>query len=423
MVEFYLPIVRELSMQGYIEAGQVITADGTVYDDGAVRIDGTQIRAVGPQEDVDSDDIDYQYELPDHTLMPGIIDVHTHLSSTGNPDVTADDLLRSVSKKTVDAVANARSTIEAEVTAVRDVGSALDVAMSVRDDVDAGRIPGPRIVACGQGLTATGGHADVSPWHIDTENVDGQGRVANGVSEVRAAVREQLERDADAIKVWATGGVIDPEGEIDTLEYSQEELNAIVGEADRHNVHVAAHAHRPNGILACVEAGVRSIEHGMYMDDESIKAMAKNDAYLTLTMAVMQTLITSDSVPEYYKTNTEAAVEYRRSKIQDALDAGVKFVMGTDAGAPTLPHGENTLELECMVDAGIDPLEAIEIATRQSAELLGLGETVGVLRDGFEADLIAVDGDPLADVKVLRDSGNIDLVMVGGNVMKNTMEE
>ena len=410
-------------MQVYIEAGQVITADGTVYDDGAVRIEDRAITAVGPSEDVDSEGVEGQYSLPDHTLLPGIIDAHTHLSSTGNPDVSADDLLRSISKKTLDAVNSARTTVEAGVTTVRDVGSALDVAMNVRDEVTVGKVPGPRIVACGQGLTATGGHADVSPWHIDTDNVDGQGRIANGVSEVRTAVREQLERDADAIKVWATGGVIDPEGEIDTIEYSQEELDAIVAEAERHNVHVAAHAHPPSGIQACVDAGVRSIEHGMYMDDASIEAMAENDVYLTLTMAVMQTLITSDAVPEYYKTNTEEAVDYRRSKLQDAQDAGVKFVMGTDAGAPTLPHGENTLELECMVDAGLDPLEAIEISTRQTAELLELDDIIGVLREGFEADLIAVHGDPLDDITVLRDSENIDLVTVGGREMKNTVDQ
>lgn len=410
-------------MQVYIEAGQVITADGTVYDDGAVRIEDRAITAIGPSEDVDSEGVEGQYSLPDHTLMPGIVDAHTHLSSTGNPDVSADDLLRSISKKTLDAVNSARTTVEAGVTTVRDVGSALDVAMNVRDEVTVGKVPGPRIVACGQGLTATGGHADVSPWHIDTDNVDGQGQIANGVSEVRTAVREQLERDADAIKVWATGGVIDPEGEIDTIEYSQEELDAIVAEAERHNVHVAAHAHPPSGILACVDAGVRSIEHGMYMDDASIEAMAENDVYLTLTMAVMQTLITSDAVPEYYKTNTEEAVDYRRSKLQDAQDAGVKFVMGTDAGAPTLPHGENTLELECMVDAGLDPLEAIEISTRQTAELLELDDKIGVLQEGFEADLIAVHGDPLDDITVLRDSENIDLVTVGGREMKNTVNQ
>lgn len=409
-------------MHSYIQAGQVVTADGTVYEDAAVRIEDGALVAVGPSEGVNRDGVDLEYSLPNHTVMPGIIDVHTHLSSTGNPDVTADDLLRSVSQKSLDAVKNARTTVEAGVTTVRDVGSALDVAMTVRNEVNAGTVPGPRIVACGQGLTATGGHADVSPWHISPSEVDGQGRIANGVSEVRAAVREQLEREADAIKVWATGGVIDPEGEIETLEYSQEELNAIVAEADRHNVHVAAHAHAPNGINACVEAGVRSIEHGMYIDDESIEAMAENDVYLTLTMAVMQTLIASDAVPEYYKTNTEEAIEYRRSKMEDAQEAGVKFVMGTDAGAPTLPHGENMLELECMVDAGLDPIEAIEISTRQTAELLELDDRVGVLREGFEADILAVNGDPLDDITVLRDAKNIELVTVGGRVMKNTIE-
>lgn len=410
-------------MQAYIEAGQIITGRGTVYEDGAIRIGNDSIDAVGSSEDVSREGVELTFSLPEHTIQPGIIDAHTHLATTGNPDVTSDDLLRSISQKSLDAVKHARTTVEAGVTTVRDVGSALDVAMTVRDEIAAGSVPGPRIVASGQGLTATGGHADVTPWHIETDNVNGQGRVANGVAEVREAVREQLEREADAIKVWATGGVIDPEGEIETLEYSPEELKAIVEEADRHNVDVAAHAHAPNGILACVDAGVHSIEHGMYMDDEAMQAMAENDVYLTLTMAVMQTLTSSDAVPEYYKTNTESAIEYRRSKMEDAQEAGVKFVMGTDAGAPTLPHGENTLELECMVDAGIDPLEAIEISTRQTAEMLGMDETVGVLQDGFDADLIAVKGDPLEDITTLRDPENIDLVTVDGEIMKNNVSE
>jgi imidazolonepropionase-like amidohydrolase len=410
-------------MQAYIEAGQIITGRGTVYEDGAIRIEDDGIAAVGPNEDVNGDSVELTFSLPQHTIQPGIIDAHTHLSTTGNPDVASDDLLRSISQKSLDAVKHARTTVEAGVTTVRDVGSALDVAMTVRDEIAAGSVPGPRIVACGQGLTATGGHADVTPWHVESENVDGQGRIANGVAEVREAVREQLEREADAIKVWATGGVIDPEGEIDTLEYSPEELKAIVEEADRHNVDVAAHAHAPNGILACVDAGVHSIEHGMYMDDEAMQAMAENDVYLTLTMAVMQTLTSSDAVPEYYKTNTESAIEYRRSKMEDAQEAGVKFVMGTDAGAPTLSHGENTLELECMVDAGIDPLEAIEISTRQTAEMLEMDETIGVLQDGFDADLIAVKGDPLEDITTLRDPENIDLVTVEGEIMKNNLSE
>jgi imidazolonepropionase-like amidohydrolase len=159
----------------------------------------------------------------------------------------------------------------------------------------------------------------------------------------------------------------------------------------------------------------------MYMDTESMTAMAENDVYLVLTMSVMQTLIASDAVPDFYRTNTEEAVEYRRSRMAEARDLGVKFAMGTDAGAPTLPHGENALELECMVDAGLDPLDAIEISTAGTAELLELDDRVGTLREGFEADLLAVAGDPTEDVTVLRDASNVELVLVGGRVVKEAL--
>lgn len=408
-------------MRRRISANRLITGDQDIIDDGAVLIEDDVIVEMGSDEDVSSEDIAVEHSLNDHTLMPGIIDAHTHIASNGNPNVVEDELGRSLSQRTIDAIQNAKTTVEAGITTIRDVGSPSDIAMTVRDAIEQGSFPGPRIVACGQGLSATGGHGIVTPWYLERGADDGMAREANGVSDVRNAVREQVRKEADAIKVWATGGVIDPEGEIETVEFSPEELTAIVEEANRHNLHVASHAHPPNGILTSVEAGVRSVEHGMYMDAESMDAMAENDVYLVLTMAVMQTIIQSDSVPEYYRTNTEEAVEYRRSKLSEAKERGVKFAMGTDAGAPTMHHGENTLELECMVDADLDPLEAIEISTRQTAEMLGL-QDVGVLGTGNQADLIAIRGDPLEDITVIRDQTNVELVTVGGRVAKDETE-
>ena len=402
-------------MKTYLEAGTVVTGDGTTYADGAVLVDGREVVAVGPAEDVPDEGADRTHALPGHTVMPGLIDAHTHLATSGSSDIVADELTRSTARKAVDALKHARTTVEAGVTTVRDVGSAADVAQVVRDEVRAGEFPGPRVVACGQGLTATGGHADLTPWHLDAAPEAMQGRVANGVAGVRTAVREQLQRGADAVKVWATGGVIDPEGEVDVVEYSQAELDALVEEAGRHNAHVAAHAHPPGGIRACVEAGVRSIEHGMYIDEESAALMAEHGTYLVSTLSVMERLATNPDVPEYYRTNARAAIEHHTSMLPAVAEMGVPLAMGTDAGAPTYDHGGNASELVCLADAGLDAADVIEIATRNTAELLEFDD-LGVLEAGYRADVIAVAGDPLDDVSVLADPENVSLVTVDGAV-------
>jgi imidazolonepropionase-like amidohydrolase len=399
----------------YVEAGRVVTGDGDAFRDGAVLIADDRIEAVGPVEDVSPEDADREYHLPEHTLLPGLIDAHVHIASLGDPNRSAYVLGTSTAERVIQTVGNARATVEAGITTVRDVGSPGDVPMVVRDAVADGTIRGPRIVTCGQGLTATGGHGDAVPPHLSHEGVAENGRVANGVAAVRTAVREQLQRGADAVKVWATGGVIDPEGEIDVVEYSQTELNALVEEADRHNAHVAAHAHPPSGIQSCVEAGVRSIEHGMYVDEESAALMAEHGTYLVSTLSVMERLSTNPDVPEYYRTNSRAAMEHHASMLPTVREMGVPLAMGTDAGAPTYDHGGNASELVCLADAGLDAADVIEIATRNTAELLEFDD-LGVLEPGYLADVIAVAGDPLDDVSVLADPENVSLVVGDGRV-------
>ena len=404
-------------MRTYIEANRVLTGDGETYVDGAVLVEDGTITAVGPAADISENGATHEYKFPDHTVLPGLIDAHTHFASLGGPDRAGYTVGSSTADRVIHTIENAQRTIDAGITTVRDVGSPGDVPMVVRDAIAEGTVEGPRIVTCGQGLTATGGHGYPLPPHLSDEDVVLNGYRADGVEEVRTGVRTQLERGADAIKVWATGGVIDPEGEIDTIEYSQEELDAIVAEAERHNVHVAAHAHPPSGIQACVDAGVRSIEHGMYMDDASIEAMAENDVYLVSTLSVMHNLMNHPDVPEYYRTNTRAAIDHHVSKLPDAVDAGVPLAMGTDAGAPTYSHGGNAAELKYLVKAGLKPATVIEIATRQTAELLEY-EDLGVLADGYKADLIAVNGDPHRDIEVLTEPANVEFVMIDGVSVK-----
>lgn len=405
-------------MKTYISANLLIMGDGEEYTDGALLIEDDTILDVGPAESVSSESADRAYDFSEETVMPGLIDAHTHFSSFGDADIEGYTVGSSTADRVLHTIQNARETIDNGITTIRDVGSPGDIPMVVRDAIADGKVRGPRVVTCGQGLTATGGHGYPLSPHVAEDNLPINGYRADGVDEVITGVRTQLERGADAIKVWATGGVIDPEGEIDTVEYSQEELNAIVAEADRHNVHVAAHAHPPSGIQACVEAGVRSIEHGMYIDDASIEAMAENNVYLVSTLSVMHNLKNHPNVPDYYRTNTESAIEHHVSKLPDAVEAGVPLAMGTDAGAPTYAHGGNADELRYLVEAGLEASTVIEIATRQTAKLLEFDD-LGVLRPGYKADIIAVKGNPLRNVDVLTESSNIRFVMSDGQVMKS----
>jgi imidazolonepropionase-like amidohydrolase len=418
-----------LSIQ--IQAGTVITSDETVYDDGAVSIVDGEIAYVGPVESAPTQDHVDEYILPEHTLLPGLIDGHVHLGTSGDEDLPRDTLRSSPTQRTVQAIENARATVNAGFTTVRDTASMDDVAVTVRDAVAAGTFHGPRILAAGNGLLRTGGHGVKRPWFWpDAMNDFGRWRVADGVDEVQRAVREQLELGADYIKVFATTGVTDPDNLL--LEYSPEEIRALIAEADRHGVDVAAHAHPPEGIKLLVDAGVRSIEHGAYMDDEAIEKMADNDVYVTLTRSMMTLLLEWDNslypilrdekgAPSNHQANAKAALDHQASKIPFAHEKGI-IAMGSDTGGPWNRHGDNADELVQMVEAGLDPLEVIRISTHNTASMLRLGDRVGQLREGYEADLIAVAGDPTADISIFTDPANVELVMVGGDLVKNEID-
>lgn len=410
-------------MRTYIEASQVLDGTGTHYTDGAVLVEDNKIQQVGPSEDVNAEAADETLILGDQTVLPGLIDTHTHISNDGAVDRTRYLLLSSPAERTADTIKHARDTINAGVTTIRDVGSPMDIPMVVREKITAGDFVGPRILTAGRGITATGGHGkDGIPWDLaDVDAVDAgrKGRIANGVPEIKRAVREQLQKEADLIKVWATGGIIDPEEQAMTMEFSQEELNAIVAEADRHNVPVASHAHNPRGIIASVEAGVDTIEHGMYMDEESIEAMAENDVTLVSTLSIMKKLSMSDDVPPHYHKNAARALEHHESMLLEARKSGVPLAMGTDAGSSTYPHGENAFELQCYVEAGLDPVDVIQISTSESAAAIGLGDTTGTLAESYAADVIAVDGDPTSDIGILCDPANVGFVMANGKIVKN----
>lgn len=413
--------LRPWTMAIRIEAGQIITGDGAVYQDGTIQIEANTIVDVGPAENGAGDDVDESYHLPDHTLMPGLIDSHVHLSLSANP-ITEDSVGRSSTQVAIDAVKSARRTVHAGVTTVRDLGSPSDTVTTVRNETEAGELVGPRILAAGEGLVITGGHGVISPLHLDASAAPGRiARETDGVADMKKAVREQVARGADVIKLYVSGGMTESEGILKGQHFSEEELSAAVAEASRHGLPVTAHAHPPGGIIAAVEAGVDSIEHGTFINQEAIDLMAKNDVDLVPTISIMDKLATSETVPEHYRNNAQSALDNYTSMIPEARDRGITVGMGTDVGAIVYENGANAYELECLVDTGLEPLEVIEIGTRETAEILDLDDTIGQLKTGYAADLLAVRGNPLDDISILQDHGRIDLVMKDGEMISHSL--
>jgi imidazolonepropionase-like amidohydrolase len=326
-------------------------------------------------------------DLPGCTLLPGLVDVHVHLVASGGPDL-ANDIPSSPAGRTVVAVANARRQLERGVTLVRDLGAPGDEAIAVGRAVEAGEVQGPRVIPAGPAVTMTGGHI---PY---------LGRIADGADGVRHAVRANAALGARCIKVVATGGVLTRGIDPREAAYTQAELDALVDEAHRLGLRVAAHAIGEGGALAALRAGVDSIEHGMFLDDETIEAMLAGGARYTPTFSAPNGILAGAAVPAWIKDRARPAAEAQVGSFRAAAEAGVKVVAGTDAGTPDNPHGGVAREVAFMVEAGFDPLLALRAATGEAADLLGVSDR-GVLRPGAAADVLAVHGDAVADVSAL----------------------
>jgi imidazolonepropionase-like amidohydrolase len=346
-------------------------------------------------------------DLGGRTLLPGLIDAHTHLLGEMAP-THAESVMRGVQESDADralrGVAHARATLLAGFTTVRDVGGTFAIR-SLRDAIADGRVSGPRIVAANHAIGITGGHCD------DTNGLrpdvfggppDFRAGIADGPDEVRKAVRHQIKLGADVIKVCATGGVLSSGDGAGDPQLTVAELTAIVEEAGRAGRKVAAHAHGTEGIKDAVRAGVHSIEHGSLLDAEAIALMKKKGTFLVPTVYVGRVI---EQAADGGNLAPDSAAKARfiaprmRDSFARAVKAGVKIAFGTDAGV--FPHGDNAREFSVMVDLGMAPKDAIVAATRSAAELLGLRD-LGQVKPGFIADLVVVDGDPLADIRVLE---------------------
>jgi len=341
-------------------------------------------------------------------VLPGLIDAHVHLTSDrGGQDALVAGFTESVADEAFEAAVNARKTLAAGFTTVRNLGDGDYVTLALRDAIAAGKVPGPRILDAGRGISATSGHADPGLGvNDDLRELALRGRaMCDGVESCRRAVREQVAHGVDVIKITTTGGVNSRIGVGLGVQLFDDEVEALVSTARMYGKKVAVHAHGNDGILIALRHGVASVEHGTLMDDESIALFKKSGAYY------VPTLSTINGYKERLAANPEAYIGEVLKKIQwrigitgkslrAAHAAGVKIAFGTDAGVSK--HGRNADEFELMVQFGMTPAEAIFAATINGADLLGLADQVGRIAPGFKADLIAVDNDPLSDVTTLK---------------------
>jgi imidazolonepropionase-like amidohydrolase len=380
----------------------------------AVVIEGEKITQVAPSSEVKAGAGDATIDLPDATLLPGLIDMHTHLTFDLN-SLGYQGLGISTAREALHGARNARRTLEAGFTTVRNVGAKDYADIALRDAINDGDVIGPRMVASGPALGITGGHCDENllppAFHFQGEGV------ADGVEAVQHKVREVIKYGADVIKICATGGVLSKGDDPNASQYTLEEMKAIVADAHRLGRRVAAHAHGAEGVRWASEAGVDSVEHGHLMDDAAIATLKKNGTYLVPTLFLteyMQQHMEHSDIPEYSRQKMRDVAAVAQQNAKKAFAAGVKVAFGTDAAV--YPHGLNAGEFHVYVKLGMTPLAAIQTATINAADLLGWKDRVGTLEPGRWADIVAVDGDPTKDVTILE---HVKFVMKGGTVYKN----
>lgn len=402
----------------FVQAGRLLAdpASGRVEVERTVVVQGGRVVAVraGYVADVGGSVID----LRDSFVLPGLIDSHVHILHEAGPGSSLARVTKSTSALAIDGAEYALRTLRAGFTTIADVGDDNDAIFALRDGIAAGKVPGPRIVASGSIITPDGGHADVHGYRTEVLRLLANPAACSGADDCRRAVRRQVQAGADFIKIAATGGVLSNTATGLDQQFSDAELAAIVETAHSLGRRVTAHAHAVHGINAALRAGVDSIEHGTYLDAESIALFKARGAYL------VPTLLAGDYVPKQAARPDSWFSPAMRAKIKEAAphsqlmahrarDGGIKMALGTDCGV--IPHGMNAQELELMVKGGFTPLQAIVAATVSAADHLALSGEVGTLAAGKSADLIAVYGDPTRQVTELE---NARFVMKQGVVYR-----
>ncbi|MDR3635430.1 MAG: amidohydrolase family protein [Isosphaeraceae bacterium] len=407
-----------------VRAGRLLDGTGeAARTEQVILIEGPRIKAVGPAGSVAIPDGAEVIDLSGATVLPGLIDCHTHLATRADNFSEINKFKRTPFTAGFAAVVHARKTLDAGFTTVRDLGSKPFLAVDLRESIEEGFLVGPRVVASGPGISMTGGHGDLNKYsplvHMMMYPEERDFQIADGMDQVRHVVRAQVKYGVDVIKICATGGVMsrgDPPG---SPQFSLEELTVAVKEAHALGRKVAAHAHGAIGIKNAVHAGVDSIEHGSMIDDEGIRLMVERGTWLVSDIYNDDYLLgraREIQLPQESIDKERAIGQLQRDNFAKCVKAGVKIAFGTDAGI--YPHGDNAKQFALMVRYGLPPAQAIRSATTGAADLLGRADDIGQVAPGRFADLIAVAGDPLEDVRILETVG---FVMKGGKVHRNEL--
>jgi imidazolonepropionase-like amidohydrolase len=408
----------------YIRAGRLFdgTAD-TVRENVVIVVVGDRIQSVGPAGAVSIPKGATVIDLSHSTVLPGLIDCHTHLGARADRYDEIYFFKDTPFQSAFAATVNARKTLEAGFTSVRDVGSLPFLAVDLRNSINEGLIPGPRIVASGPGISITGGHGDLNNFSPQTrvtmfpEERDFQ--IADGVDQIRHVVRAQVKYGVDVIKILATGGVLSKGDSPGAPQFTPEELKAAADEAHMAGRKIAAHAHGTQGIKNAILAGIDSIEHASLIDDEGIRLSKEHGVYLVMDIYNDDYILGKAiefGLPKENVEKEKLVGRLQRENFERAVKAGAKMAFGTDAGV--YPHGDNAKQFFYMVKFGMTPAQAIRAATSNAADLIGRSKDVGTVEAGKYADLIAVSADPLQDVHALE---NVGFVMKGGEVYKDTI--
>ncbi len=358
-------------------------------------------------------------DLRDQTVMPGLMDMHTHVTGERDPYANPHDWTTKLDGDVlVESLAFLERTLMAGFTTVRNVGANFEIILPLKRGVESGHIPGPRIIAAAGGITPTGGHGERQGYRPDIlEAVDNSVGVCNGADDCRRAARALVKRGADLIKITATGGVLSNTAAGVGQQLMDDELEAIVEAASSMGRKVAAHAHQADGINAALRAGVASIEHGSYADDESVRLFNETGAYLVPTLLagvyLLEEMEINTQIPPPVLDKINAVVPEMRNAFQRALAGGVNIAFGTDSGVS--PHGTNAREFEIMVGYGMEPIVAIRSATVMASRLIDRDHDLGTIEEGKIADIVAVSGDPMSNISAMH---NVVFVMKDGHVFR-----
>ncbi|MBT0587909.1 metal-dependent hydrolase family protein [Alteromonas oceanisediminis] len=404
----------------FIHAGYLITAESdTLLSEHTIVVDGDRIERIEPGFVTGSDN-DTVIDLRNSTVMPGLMDMHVHLSQQhGGPQTYLQRFTHNEADYALAAANYAEKTLLSGFTTVRNLGDGYNETVALRNVINAGVHAGPRIYTAAKSIATTGGHAD--PSNGTNKDIMGdpgpKDGVINGVAEARKAVRQRYKDGADLIKITATGGVLSVAKSGQNPQFMNDELDAIVATAKDYGMTVAVHAHGTEGMQRAIKAGVTSIEHGTYMDDETIALMKEYGTYYVPTILAGNFVAEKAKIDGYFpalvRPKAAAIGPLIQKTFERAHKAGVKIAFGTDSGVSA--HGDNGQEFALMVEAGMTPLDAIKTATKNAADLLNISEDVGTLSTGKKADIVAVKGNVLDNIALLQ---NIQFVMKDGTIYK-----